>query len=321
MTEFFLHDIIAIQTNIPQLFSKMFLRHTKSFKSRLKIKVVDDSLMEEVNNFPKIEVSSNLYHIPSQNAVCSMFSFFRNKFGWWIQNLEKDTTVVKITKSAYRLIKMPISSVYPFWDFVKFIVNIKLLQAKKAMIIGGGVWIPEAGGIVISGGGGMGKTTTILKLMEYSKAKFLSEDTLIVSSSAMFSFPTKMRLRRVGTPVFSINKEVCPEQVLPASEIQKSSLINFFFFLEKFSRKEIVPISWKEGVQRVLAINRKIIPYFAERTILGYSYWNQKLDLNLLIRKEELILRKLFRQVKNVFVLRAPRTGDYPKLVMETIQK
>jgi hypothetical protein len=137
----------------------------------------------------------------------------------------------------------------------------------------------------------------------------------------MFYFPSKMRLRKFGSSVFSFNKEVFPEAIIPPEAFCKSALVNYFFFLERASKKEILPISWQQGFGKSWAINRKIIPYSSERNILGYSYSNREFNLPSIIKKEEKILSTLLRKIKNIFLLRAPRVEDYTELIMRVIKK
>jgi hypothetical protein len=153
--------------------------------------------------------------------------------------------------------------------------------------------------------GAMGKTTLTLKALREIGGKYLGDDMIIINRrGTVYAYPKPIRLRKFNIPPIYVESHVPPTQILGArSRIKRASEVEAVCMLERGGRAEVKLIEPEEALGKLLTINRKLLPYYMERTILAHSYMDSSLRLYELMQKETEILRDFLNRV-DCYVLR-----------------
>ena len=227
---------------------------------------------------------------------------------WAIKKLMDGQSELFITRGYEQLshfIKMPVGNFVPIKSFIEKIVHLKLLLSGYSFLVGS-CFEPDNynGAIVLTSQGGVGKTTTILKLMSALKGKFLSDDKIIINKDGtIYAYPEKIRIRRNGFPFGGIDRYQSPMEKFGTRIKVTPSKVKVIFFLERASRREILKIDPEQAIDKLLAINGKILPYFSERTILAYSYISPSFRIREIMQEESNIIRN-FVNNSDCYILR-----------------
>jgi hypothetical protein len=269
--------------------------------------------------FPKgryRQIAPGLFYFPNKNCVYSSFTLLGIQLSWKVENLEKNNAKVTVSRAYKKLVKMPIASIYPLGDLIKFVEQIKLVLKGSSFLLGGAVRLDNNKGLIVSSCGGMGKTTTILELAKSLRSGFLSDDTIIIKGKKIYPYREDIKIKTFGPVWLKKIKTVKVEEMFAKNQIIKKPVIaKYLFFLERGKRNIVQPIKSKDALKKVLTIMRKTFPYQAERAILGYFYANPNFDLNKIIKKEEKILSGFLKGIK-CYTVTAKKAEDYHKLIL-----
>ncbi|GAI87163.1 unnamed protein product, partial [marine sediment metagenome] len=97
---------------------------------------------------------------------------------------------------------------------------------------------------------------------------------------------------------------ITPKQLLGGRSIIKNkSEIKKICLLEISNKSELLKINTEQAISKLMIINRKLLPYFMERTILAASYMDDSFNLHNLMQKEEMILRSFVKKA-DCYILR-----------------
>lgn len=269
-----------------------------------------DLLLSSGTSSPEIltetctKIAHGLYCCEYEKLVVSTISLLAFKATWAVKRLLGKPTEVYISPT-YRmlsktLLKMPISTVFPDHAFIQMIMHIKLLYNAHTFLVGA-CFEPNdtTPAIIISSMGDIGKTSTIFQALKEIGGKYLSDDMIIVNKEGtVFSYPKPIRIRRINVPLVALERYVDPIQIVGSKErIKRESKAGTLCFLEHATENEVKPLDREDALAKVLAINRKLLPYFMERTLLAYSYMNPQFSLSKIMQKEAEILRQLLKHV------------------------
>jgi hypothetical protein len=266
--------------------------------------IAESKIIESKKNTQKLrQISPDLYYLPEKDEVISKINILGLKAFFSIQNLSQTPTKVYISPE-YRLLSktlltMPISTVFPDQAFIQMIIHIKLLKKGYTFLIGSCLELADSdSAILISSMGGMGKTLTLLKLLEEG-GKYISDDMVIINSKGqVYSYPKPIRIRQIKGTI-SLESYKTPTQILgPKIKMKDTSNIGIICFLERGTKNEIETLEKSEAKRKILIITRKLLPYYMERTILAYSYMNSSFDVYELMFTESKIIEKFVENCK-----------------------
>ncbi len=315
-----IHNLLKVKTNFIGYLPDSFLS-----KRPLKNPDIIFSLQKKLDFSKKnsyFQIAPGLFYNPKDDSVFSHIRMLGFEISWRLKNLSSKTTKVFFNKAYKNLVKIPIATVHPINDYLKFILQIKLITEGYSFILGGAFKpVSSNFAIIISSCGGMGKTTTVLELVKKIKGSFLSDDTVIVSRKKVYPYPAKINIRQFGSPILSFNKSTPVEKVFAQKKIFLQAVpTKYIFFLEKSKENKIKTITASNALKKILAINRKTLPYQSERSILAYLYQNPSFNINAIVGKEEKILSSFLKNVK-ALQLRATKASYYPKLIADFLNE
>lgn len=271
-------------------------------------------------------IAPNLYLQHDLQLVASCYNLASIKARWALRNLVNQPTEVYLsssyTKISKKILKIPISTVFPADSYVQMIMHIKFLLKDHTFLIGASFQPNDSNSaILISSMGGMGKTTTLLNSLKNVNGNFLSDDMVIINKNGIvYSYPKPIRIRQLKVGPLSVEKYLPPDNVIGASSIINSSRIGTVCILERGKKNEIKPINRKEAESKLLAITRKLLPYYIERTVLAYSYMDASFNLIKIMQKEVEIIRNFIKH-SNPYILRCnyQDSNSYTKLLKELL--
>jgi len=181
-----------------------------------------------------------------------------------------------------KLLRIPLSSVFPLEHFLKLIVG-KILQQKKAAFVFCAGFSLKRKNFLVASFGSMGKTTLTLEIdrLLSKDFKYLSDDTCIIFDGKVLGYPQDIRIRGKGSKFFHFEK-FYPPSVIIKSELISSFIPDHIVFLEHSNKCKNYSLSEKVCVSKLHSINNKIFPYGFERNIsaLDYLYGFSVNDIN-----------------------------------------
>lgn len=197
------------------------------------------------------------------------------------------------------VLKMPVSGFFPMEHYLKLLTQVTLLKKGFSYVIAGGVVDGESA-LLFSSFGGMGKTTLWQELLKSNpKMKYLGDDTLISDGRTVYGYPKQVRARKFGSVFLGVESHENPSKLVGNKFISEKRP-DRFVFLER-GKTDIKKISANEAYVKLRSINRKIMPLFAERTIMAAEYAGFINSPNL-IKTEGDILEKLVKQTQSFLV-------------------
>jgi hypothetical protein len=316
-----IHDILKISSDSADYFPDYFLTTEKFNEPDIILRSIEPVKTLFPESKPT-QIAHGLYLLEDSDFVNSTFSIFRATVNWNLKRLSGKPTEISFDRS-YRLfskiLKFPISSVFTTEAYIKFILHLKLILKNHTFLIGG-CFKPDKsnGAIILSAMGTMGKTRTTLDMFKKIGGKYLSDDTVIVNRKGqVLSYPSPIRLRKFNFAMLYTEAYVSPQQMFDSTSIEKEpSDVEAIYLLERGDKDEIISIEPEEALIKLLAISRKLLPYYMERTILAYSYMNPSFDLYEIMHKEEKILADFLKQ-KECYTLRCKYDDPsrYTKLI------
>jgi len=257
---------------------------------------------------PLIEVASNTYCNPYRKLVVYSSSFFGIHVSWSLKDLAGKRTEMGISRGYEawsRLMRTPLGGVLSVEPYLKTILHVKLLQKGYAFVIAGCfVPVDRDVGVLVPAPNALGKTSIVTEAVKEHKAKFVADDTVIVdcSKNIVLSYPQPMRIRLC--PRFDLlpflERRISPEDIF---NVTYSAKVDTLFFLEQAAEYSVEQISWEAATARLIATNRKILPYQYENTIIWYAGSNPSFRLDDLARREWYILSSFLKD-KECFVMR-----------------
>jgi hypothetical protein len=257
-----------------------------------------------------VEIAPGLRLWNDERMAVSTLNVLGLEASWGIQNLIGKPTRV-FADRTYRLLSkhllaQPISTVFPAHAFIQMVVHIKLMQTGHTFVVGGCVHHP-GGATVISSMGGMGKTTLIEHLVARGDCVFMSDDMVIVDpKGSIFAYPKRIRRRGPGLGPLRIERYVAPEKsIAKGNGIQDRSMARDVVLLERGNRTQLSGVSKEEALRKILAINRKLLPYHMERSVLAYSYMSSSFDLGEIMQREKGIIASFLEHAGTCQVLTA----------------
>ena len=322
-----IHDLLEVKSSFDDYISKCFLSHTDTPAPDVILKVANSNDLFDSDHY--LQIAPGLFYSDEQDSIVSTFKLLNLKFSWKLKGLSARPTEISLSPAyeavSRRLLKVPVSTVFPVYHYIKLVLQLQLLSKDRAFIIGS-CFKPSKSkeSLILSASGSMGKTRTVLDLVEQIGGEFLSDDTLIVDKDKILAYPTPVRVRKRGWEVLSREKYISEASLLDTCGTwQKPQTVGGLFFLESGAPVSgICHISHEQALNRLLAINRKTLPYYMERTVLAYAYMNPSFSLNKLMQKEEDILNCFLKDV-DCFTLRCE--GDdkrqYTRMLHDLIQE
>jgi hypothetical protein len=188
------------------------------------------------------------------------------------------------------------------------ITHVKLLQKNHTFLVGACFEPNNNKAIIISSMGEMGKTSLVFKMMKEKGNKFLSDDMVIISDNGqVYSYPKPIRIRQVSIPPMHIEKYASPRVLLGSKDqMKEQSKIGNIVLLERGSETELKQLSLDDALNKIILINRKLLPYHMERSLIAYSYMDTSFSISKLMESETAIIRKFlndatFYSVKSRF--------------------
>ncbi|MCM8770298.1 MAG: hypothetical protein NC936_00305 [Candidatus Omnitrophica bacterium] len=314
-----IHGILKVNSNFKGILPDCFLTNKELENPDIILRLVKK--VEVSSDRRIIQIAPGLFYDEGNDLVVSLFNLGGFNMGWTLKGLLKERTEVFVSSAYRRFVQMPVSTVHPLNDYIKFILQIRLILKGYSFLLGGSFRPKNSDyAAVISSSGGMGKTTTILNLIKKTGAEFLSDDTSIISKDKVYSYPSPLRKRVFGSLILGYCRNIPVEKILLPNVIRKDSLnARFIFFLERSRKNEILLIDSISALNKIISINRKIIPYSTERSILGYFYKENQYNINNLIKKEEDILKSFLGNLK-CYLIRAAHLYSYIDLITEVIK-
>jgi hypothetical protein len=269
-----------------------------------------------------VEIAPGLYYSSPDKSVISCIGIFGFQVYWSLKGLWEPQTDVSLSRNYEILDKtflaVPVSTLFPIRAYIQHILHLKLLLKRNTFTVGGGVHLGNHGkALIITSMGGMGKTTATLNALRYlENASFMGDDMLIVNGDGtIYAYPKDLRIRRV--------EQLMLETHLPPSKklgnnlsIKNTSKAGAIVFLERSQTNALRVIDPADALRRLLSINRKLLCYHMERTILAYSYMDNSVSLFELMRIEEEILSKFIKRT-NCYIAytRLGEMGELQKML------
>ncbi|MCX6744393.1 MAG: hypothetical protein NTX82_02620 [Candidatus Parcubacteria bacterium] len=315
MTHYNIYNFLNVMSNIKGLFPSTFITDANNY-SDLNISI-DKTIIHSLLKQEATEIMPGIYVLKGGSKILAQFKILGITIAI-LATFHGEQIALQFSPSFYQLsriiLKMPIASLFPLEHFVKLITQILLLKKKYSFIIAAGLMTKSHQSILLSSFGGIGKTTTCLKLFD-SAADYslLGDDTLITDGQKIWSYPKNFRLRKLGNVFFSLEKNISPEQQFPGKKIGGVAWPKYLFLLEKGPANTVQPITAAQASVKFLAIQNKILNLYAERIILASSHQNL-LDLPLLMERQKQIVEQLVTQTHN-FIVQARQAHDFNRLI------
>lgn len=209
-----------------------------------------------------------------------------------------------VGKSYMRLIKVKIMNIHPIGYVLFDIVTSLLLRSGYAPVYGSSFSSGGKGALIMAPPR-MGKTLTVIRLVQDSGAKMLGEDIAVTDGEKIYAVPLTDTYRDYGKTARA------QDGMLFVTE--ESASLDRVFLLEKGKRgieKECDPY------KKISLLNRHGIGYYYSPALTALSYYNSSFSMEELISRERKILSRIVANVE-VFTVSCDNAADYAPLIAE----
>jgi len=317
-------------------------------KSNVSIQIPDYFRSEEDFDDPDIEIIQEEYiNMPRKKMRYSNFFFYKKDSALFIDSGISFLNAIHVIDDLLGKTKIKFTKAYGrFGDvhpLLERIISIKLIQKGYTLIHSGCLNYSGDQCFIISALQNMGKTSTILSLLDGKKFEFMSDDHTILSKNGFaYSYPARVGI----SPFTSTGNAISVGRT--KKMLAKSQLLNHFFArlnLELMDHKEVSPelikdksivkevfvvgangeedkvikISNDDAAKKILMSTIETNDLFGRYSLNLYSYVFN-LDLLELFDKQRDIIKEGIKKAE-CFELRANKKEKYPKMVKEIIER
>lgn len=319
MYNYNIYDIIKIQSELSTNFIPQQFFTSKLAKPDLKIRKLPRFKSDKFS-----QIGPGMFCADDEKLLIYTPSFlgFEKIFTLGLKNLSGVTEIYvnrlyeKISKIV---LQYPISGLLPIQDYIKAILHVKLLLKQHTFVIGACIKLSSHEDVLlVSSHTGLGKTTAILKLAKQFGFRLLSDDTTIVNDSGrIFGYPqpVKFRVLRLFERYVKLEDMLKKEQML-----NSCNKPNIICLLERYKHDGLRKLEINETLAKLLTVNRKLLPYYSENTIMYYPYVDPSFDLYALMEREEKILEKMVSSA-DCYILEYTDISSCVKFLTEVIKK
>ncbi|RLC37350.1 MAG: hypothetical protein DRH33_05860 [Candidatus Nealsonbacteria bacterium] len=243
------------------------------------------------------------------------------------KNSEGSPSII-VNKPYLRWIRVRTNNIFPPGTHLTDIATVKLIEKSFTPLHCAGVsW--DNKGILIFAPPNTGKTLTSILLVQ-NGFKFISEDISVSDGNEIYGCPftstfryydklsskSTRYLNLIATKIpflapFIEPKAKVIQDYVERDKIKEKASIFAIVVLERGGSK-FKKLDENEAFRRILNINRYEFNYYRNPILRAYSYFNQELDLNSLMLREEKIIRKVITD-KNIYLIRENNPEEYIK--------
>lgn len=250
-------------------------------------------------------------------------------------DLTKNKNSITVNCIYNKIVKFKFDNVWSPGQHFSNLVTINLLQKNIATLHCASFSNKETqDGYLIFGASNTGKSYTTFKALK-DGYQYHSEDLTIIDKNTIYSIPSisansdklpdkdfllKLHLFFLSIPVVNL---IAPRFHTIKSYEKFAQNINYksvgklskIFILER-GNKNIKKLSNKEAFRRILILNRIELAYYNDHLYRSYSYFNKKIDIEKLYKKEEELI-KYFTENAETFLI----SENYPEKFYPHIKK
>jgi hypothetical protein len=271
-----IHNILLIKSEL-DLFPSSFKTKNVNGKLDLIVSLKPNSYFEMQLQYYD-EIMPGIYYLKEEDQMISVISIFGYKLLLSVQNLLRADHPTLVTMNnnyklfTRKLLRVPLSSIFPLEHFLKLIVGTILHQKKATFVFCAGFSL-RSKNFLIASFGSMGKTTLTLEIdkLETNDFKYLSDDTCIIFDGKVWGYPQDIRVRGKGFKFFHLEKFHPPSSVIN-SELISSFNPDHIVFLEHSEKYKKYSISDRVSVGKLHSVTNKIFPYGFERNLAALDY-------------------------------------------------
>lgn len=252
--------------------------------------------------------------------------FFFLKFGLKLKKIDNNNFCLSITPHYLYLVHLRIENLYPFGVHLSDLLMIETIQKGNLVLYGGAFFNTQSGkASIIMAPRGVGKTYSLLKLIENKTFKLISEEISYLDLSKQ-----EANLICVPNTILHISKNSGRIKFFDLFSIifRRRSLLEFYG-LETFSKEgvaqriyllenskndsiERAPVD-EENFRKIMTIQRLQFSYYYNPLLRAYSYYGN-LDLDYIYKKEESLLISFFQKIE-LFIVRASSLEKFSQLI------
>jgi len=321
--DYVLHNLLKIRSNFPSHIPDKF-KISSNFIEPDIIFTMEKLDVTKRHEKGDVGIAPTLYYNKQDMRVISEINIPLLKIKYALSNFLGTPTKLSFNKNyktiSNTLLKLPISTLYPLNAYLQMIIHLKLILLGHTFLPGAS-FIPDGKtrAFILASLGGMGKTTALVDFLKKYHGKFISDDMIIINSNGdVLSYPKPMRIRKRTLGPFSSEKYVSVEKVINSENIAQSSKVHALCILEYGEEGGIFPVDKIEMSKKILAISRKLLPYYMERTITSYSYMDPDFDLTNIMKRENEIVRNFLGRSKN-YIIRYDQSNY--RMIIEMIKE
>ena len=299
-----IHNFLNVKTNLKEILPPVFRSNNDEKPCQLEILFINN-FKHKLSIEKLTEIAPGMYIDYPKQLVISKFSLGGKNIEARL-HFSTGKTTFQFNSLYYYLskyiLKIPMSSFYPIEHLIKLIIQTILLKKGYSFIISAGLIIKNTP-ILLTSFGGIGKTLTTINLMKNNSSSiFFSDDTLITDGTKIYSYPSIIRVRKLGNPILSIEQFINPQDVLNIN--LKSNITmkpKILFFLEKGSKNRIYKITSTQAKLRYKSICNKILNVKAERMHLTANYLGS-LNIEELEKRQNIIINSLLKRTQCIVI-------------------
>jgi hypothetical protein len=307
-----IHDKILVRSNLSDTYlSDYFI--TKNLGdvdieyNLISYKSVTEYLNKKQN---LVKIAPGLYYSEKVDCVISLIRPLGIPVFWSIQGLPSKTTKVVLSDSylflSKLILKLPISAMLPVHHYVLLTLYLKLLQKGMMFLLAACIKPKNMNGaILISAQPGMGKTEATLRMINGKAYDYLSDDlTIIDQKGNVYAFPWRIT-RRHGS---IIRRSSVLDPIKLNFNVIKKTKAKEIYIIED-GEDQLIPLDRESAFNKLLTISRSVMTYRAERTIIGYEYFNKDFKIDEYFNREQKILHGFLKNVQKNFLLRCKQSN------------
>ncbi|MDD4353348.1 MAG: hypothetical protein PHN56_02725 [Candidatus Nanoarchaeia archaeon] len=310
-----------------------FNNESKGDEINILIKIVspDYFLPEKKDNL----VNFSKYYRVGRNQVYYFRKILFFKLGLSFKKVSEKTFCFSVTTDYLRFVKLRIGNLCSLGVHLLYLLMIETIK-KGNLILYGGAFLNTQSNIasLIIAPSGVGKTQTLLKLIEDKSFKLLSEEdsyldfsnqelNFICVPNTIFNINKNKKKGRFFDFLFDflfVKKDKTILEVLGPEIFSRKGTAKRIYLLEnsKSDSIEKVPNN-EENLRKVTAIQHLRFSNYWNELLCAYSYYGN-LDMNHIYKKDEALLREFFSRVE-LFIVKASSFEKFSQLIRSIEKK
>jgi hypothetical protein len=237
-----------------------------------------------------------------------------------IENLRPGIATVSANRQYWELIKFKIDNLYPIGIHLTDLFSVMAIKNNDLLLYGASLFNQKTGSaFLIVSLPAVGKTSTVVKLMEYEDYRYLGEDVSYYESgnNRLYCVPFSSSFGHHVKNSYFFFKYSNVMDALGKDKIEKSAELKRIYILENAKENRLVKMfDRRVAFVKILNLQRNNFSYLKNPLFRVADYFLKNFEIEDVCRKELLLLEKMLED-KEIYLVLSDSYDNFYRIIHE----